>query len=277
MATYPIYTGLENVLEGFHSLYRDGYTFSLWNSSTGGAMSIILQYPYEDHEKGVKFFEENATALSQSGNCDMFYLKFHPPLKKNEYIDKKTAVISSTPIRINQLEEMEMSGITGNFSRTDPNGSFKMFEAVQAVKQLPQQIEQVLNDRFTAYDLRLKAIEESEMIDETPPGVMGQIGALLENPQIAQAVPLLIETAIGFIKSLLPKQPVMQENQISGTNPAPEASNVKEVDNDMLNLALDRLNDHCQLDTDLTLLADMAEKNPVMFKMMLQSLRSQKS
>ena len=82
----------------------------------------------------------------------------------------------------------------------------------------------------------------------------------------------LVNGAIGFLLKATNNSNFMPQ-QINGTADTLQAG---PVDENVLNNALDRLHKVCKIDTDLSLLADLAENNPAMFQMLLSNLRSNK-
>jgi hypothetical protein len=263
------YTGADDIQNAFETMYEDGYCYSVWASER----DIAFQFPYADHEKGRQYFNDNIAALDQSGNDDLFTLKFHPAVKNKEFVEKKTTVICSIPFRVKSLSGDIMNGVGEPNTAAHGIGTYKMFEAIEAIKSLPAK----MDERQAAFETRMLAMMEAEpepveQIDPIEKYVGMAIGALKE--------PNVMQNVAGILAMIFPgyKLPTMQQQQqpaISGTNETEIVDQQpKEVDIEKLDLALQRLAKHCELDNDLTRLADIAENNPQYFKMMLLSLRS---
>jgi hypothetical protein len=261
------YTGADDVISAFDSMYEPEYCYSVWATEN----DISYQFPFTDHEKGLQAFHDNINALDQAGNDDLFTVKFHPQLKKGEYINKKTTVVYAIPFRVKRLGEDIMNGVGEPNTSAHGIGTYKMFEAIEAIKSLPGK----MDERQTAFETRMLAMmevePEAEQVDPIEKYVGMAIGALKE--------PNVMQNVAGILAMIFPgyKLPVMQNQQqpvISGTNDTEVNEPVKEIDLERLDAALQRLAKHCRLDDDLTKLADIAETNPAYFKMMLMSLRA---
>lgn len=254
------YTGINDIMAYYEAIMQDeGYSYSVWHS----VKDIAFQYNGPDHEKGKEFLYNNLTAMDQAENDNLLYLKFHPPGVKG-YIDSKSKVICMSPVRVTELTALTAVGAV-----TETGGNFRMFEAIETLKQLPAAI----NDKLGAFEQRLQAMEDYEPEPEPDKveKVIGQISGLLENPMVQGLVNSVIGTLFKMTNSN--NNNVMQAHQINGTT-----DNVPQgpVSEEVLNNALDRLHKVCKIDTDLSLLADLAENNPAMFQMLLANLRSNK-
>lgn len=244
--------------------------------------------------KGRDFLDKNLTAMEQAGNDNLLYLKFHPEsaVKQGEYIDKKTKVVSMSPVRVVAVDAGYEPAVSSSrdviYQGNGRNDHIpaKLYDVLQSLgeKITP------LSEKITDIDTRLKHIEETEYVDDVPVTVVGQIGELLgKNPELGNAVisaiPGIISMITSTLQRFLPVQPAPVIPQaISGTNepPASQADNEPAVlppgvtvDEVVLNDALIRLAQKgMRIDTDLVLLANLAETNKTMFDMVLTQLRA---
>ena len=270
------YTGVNNIVDGYKAANADGkYYYSVWLSDSDIAFQCMLQ----DADKAEELLHNNLTALKQSGNTDLFYLKLHPTELADKkapykYIDRKTPVIGTIPFRVIDLEE---SGVAGQ-SFTPGTLGRSSTDILDAVRELPAKFKEQL-DPLEARILALEGEDDSEPEPEPGKKIMGYINGIASNPQLMSMIgqvlsylrPVANQVATGLNRiNGMTAQPQQQEQQ------QPGSAEVRELDNELINASLIRLNQHCELDTDLKLLADMAESNPGQFKMLLTMLRAQK-
>lgn len=249
------FTGKENIIDAFDSMNRgNNYFYSLWSTDR----DIALQWIDKDAEKGREFLIDNLSALEQADNNDLFFLKFHPTDIKG-FIDRKTPVISATPVRVCGIDSAER--ISGSSAPAPGGNDFRFFEAIQTIKQLPDQINTKLNE----FDQRLQAIESAEYVDDEPKDMFDKITGLINNPNMIGII-----QNIGSMLFAMPSQPKTSVAINGVTDPGSET---KKIDEDLLNQALIRLEKVCNIDIDLNLLANFAEENPKMFKGLLNQLR----
>lgn len=270
------YTGKDNILDAYDALNKDGeFSYSVWHSDK----DIAFQYVGNDREKARQMLEDNLEAMESAQNTDLLFLKFHPDPKGKGYIDRKTPVISTTPVRVTSLEDTDeaVSYEIGSTSR--PAGMpYAMWKAIGALENLPAAI----TTKLEAFDTRLKEIELMEIEEPEPVDpvqkAIGMVTGVLSNEVVMSA----LGQFLNFIKPQ--PAPVFNPLRVNGMSeqsnepeilPAPVPEAKPAIDEDKLNDALNRLYPHCVLDTDMQLLAKMAESNPVLFKSMLAMLRSQ--
>ena len=265
------YTGADDIRSAFNSLYKGDVCFSVWPNDR----VPLFQYTGDDHDMGIAFFEEHIMALEQAGNDELLFLRFHPMLKKGTWVDKKTTTISETPFRVTELEIGKVSGSAEPYSTGNAQVNFKMFEAIQVIKDLPEK----MADRQSAFEQKVMLLLEEGEDDHAPEPVQVDpvekymnmaIGALKE--------PNVMNNVIGLIKMFVPNYnpPFMRNTQpaINGVADTETDQPIHQVNIDKLDAALVRLQKHCCLDDDLTRLADIAENDPKQFKMLLNLLRS---
>lgn len=253
------YTGVSDIMAYYDAIMQDeGYSYSVWHS----VRDIAFQYNGADQGKGKEFLYNNLMAMEQAENDNLLYIKFHPPGVKG-FIDSKSKVVCMSPVRV-----AELTAITAVGAVTENGGNYRMFEAIESLKQLPGAISEKLN----GFELRLKEMEDRDFEPEPDKveKVIGQITGLLENPMIQG----LVNGVLGHLFKLAGNATPMQPQQINGTTD--NVAGEQPVNEAILNDALDRLHKVCKIDTDLSLLADMAESNPAMFQMLLSNLRNNK-
>jgi hypothetical protein len=280
MATTALHNGIDEVVEVFNDLYKDNCAYAVFDMGR----IILFQYTNDDIEEGRSLFERRMRKYAESGNSNLFVIKVFPMPRDGKYIEPNSRAISTTPVRLNELEVIEISDEPRSYATRQGsyNEHARIFDAAEALKGLPAQINERMDAKFSEFEIRLKAIEEAEP-EEEEESTIGQIGRLMENPAIMQVVPGLIAAVTELIQRFIPQKltPVtMAPKAVNGTD-APEVSQANAtqqtpIDEELLNKAVNRLALVCQVDTDLSALADFAEANPAMFEMMLANLRSQK-
>jgi hypothetical protein len=278
MATTALHSGLVETIEVFNDLYKDGCAYAIFDSSR----IILFQYTNDDIDEGRALFERRMTKYAESGNSNLFIIKIFPMPKDGKYIEPNSRAISTTPVRLNELEVLEIGEEPLDRRYTPRPGAAynehaRIFEAVETIKALPAQVNEKIDAKFSEFEIRLKAIEEGEP-DEEDNSTMGQIGRLMENPQIMQMIPGLIGAVTELITRFIPQKLNIMPKAVSGAAPEVSQENAiidTPVNEELLNQAVNRLHKVCQVDTDLNLLADFAETQPAMFQMMLANLRSQ--
>lgn len=254
-----MYTGSEAILTAFDSMSEDTPYYSVWIGK-----SIMASDNTGDIEKGRRKVEQMIIACEQSGNTEAITIKFHPGPDKQGFITDKTPVVSSMIVRACSIE-----GNADQLERlNNTQYSFMLNSITKAIddKILPLQ-EKIL-------------LLESGIEDDEDTGIIGSINKcapLLQNPVIMG----FVERIMGVI---MPSQtkPVMLSG-IPGTIPAEDNNNIQHVEPQLLtddqltklNDSLNKLAAHCDLVTDISLLAQLAENNPTMFKFLLQNLRTQ--
>lgn len=261
-----MYTGTSAILAGYQALSQTPY-YSVWMTSP---KEMLFQYNEDDKESGIEKLMELCAGGEANGNTDLLVIKFHGKKEKG-FITDKTPVIGSMPIRICEVGNTVQSGSTVSGNSGAQGMSYQMYEAINSLKQLPEMLKQ----QMAPIMLRLEALEAAEVEQED--GVPDTIGAVifhhLKDPQIANRVLDFISPVIRPGASLAVGS--VPNNQNTQLMPQHQERDISQVDNDKLNAALIRLHEHCILDQDIPLLADLAEKNPAMFQMALNIVRNQ--
>jgi len=270
----PTYIGVDAIMNAYDSINADcQYFYSVWHSQK----DIAFQYVGEDARKARQYLLDCLTAMAQANNDNLLYLKFHPLDKKTKYVNSRTDIIANTPICV--VEPDENSNAVGAVVERDRSSDtgYNAYKMRLMLEELPATLDKKIND---AIEARLLETEDGEDIEEIDPvqKTVGMITGLMSNPQIQG----LIGQVLAYLKPQTPSVRVnglnmneQQEQQVtekvSAETPTAE---IMPVNEDMMNEALARLHGHCRLDSDLLLLADMAESNPAQFKMLLTMLRS---
>jgi hypothetical protein len=254
------YTGVSDIMGAYDSFNEGGeYNYSVWLSKE----DIAFQSIEKDADKARELLKNCLTALEQAGNDDLFFIKFHPKDVKgaSPFIDRKTLCIGTVPVRVCSIGEGRESNYVNKASIGGiPNDLYGM------LRDLPATLDAKIN---AALDARLGELETEIEVDPIEKYV-GIINGIASNPQIMGVV--------GQILNYLKPQGMNMAPRINGTPKVEEQKEsneaVQEVNLEILNEALDRLSRVCRVDTDLLLLADMADSNPAMFNMLLTQLRS---
>lgn len=276
MAKRAMFTGADNVKAVFEQAYQPGYAYSLSYSERGDP---CFQYYEADIEKGKDQFDAYVENLNDAGNDDLLHLRFHPLPKGGEkFITKSSPVILVTPVRVCPIGSNPV--ISGVGEVRDNSTSWGLMKAISAIEKLPEQ--------QAAFEAKIMGIlEETEpepkpvKVDKNQQYLEMAIGALKE--------PNVIANIQGIIKMFFP-------NSKLGGAPLPAIAGVHEpkeitmpekaldpgmypIDNytneqlQSLNMSCAILSQHCQLDSDLKILADMAQTNPQQFNFLLSMLR----
>jgi hypothetical protein len=271
----PTYCGTDNIMAAYDSINGDcQYYYSVWHSQK----DIAFQYVGDDATKAREYLKSNLMAMEQAGNDNLLYLKFHPSDKKSKYIENKTTVLANTPICAVELEEGAIAGDRDNTAPRDRTGDagYQMYKTRMMLEDLPsildQKINVILDERLNAAHL---VDEDEEPEIEPVDKIVGIINGIAANPQIMG----LIGQVLNFLKPQLQPVRINGMNQQEATPPAEQntqpapAPEPQVVSEEILNEALNRLSQHCRVDTDLLLLADMADNDPAQFQFLLNMLR----
>lgn len=282
-AQKAMFTGFEAIMSGYDAMSKTPY-YSLWYNSR----DIAFSFNEDDEAKGRQQLVETLQAAEQNGVNDIMFIKFHPE-KDKKYITSKTPVVGAMAIRVVPLSAVDNSVTYQQIAPASQSisGTESMVRAAIALENLPQTIATQIGSVMKPIEDRLAALEGD---DHAEPDTFDKIAALLEKPGMVQLIGSIF-TGLGSKVSGLtqpppPQQPQRMSYQVAGIPPeqgstvqdqdlAAENGDVYIVDNDKVTSALERLNKVCFLDTDLSLLADLSEKNPALFNLVLQQLRAQ--
>lgn len=265
----PVFVGKSDILDGFTSMNPDGdYLYSVWY----GDKDIAFQCIQQGYDSQYKMLEDNLTRLESAGNTDVLQLKFHPG-ETDGYITLKTAVVSKFPFQVCAYQDIKV--ITGETGGARPAGlSLEAWEVLKSLKDLPATIDAKINERFA----QLEAEEiDDEPEESTAEKTIGIIKGITQDPEIMK----FIGQVVGYLKGAPAPQPArigmvepQPQQQATVADQAPQAPQRIEFSEDLMNESLNRLSFHCNVGTDLKLLADLAEQKPVYFNMLLNQLRS---
>jgi hypothetical protein len=262
--------GLDNIMSAYDLMSEGGDypCFSVWYNRDDKA----IQWNKADAEKGRDYLKGYFEILQDSGDNSMYYVKIHstPGIIYN----KKSDEICSFPVRANPFHQSEFDILPQGQTQVAGIGNGGRIQ--QLLEGLPGQ----LQEKFDAINLRIDELSAEEP-EEEKPDMLGRITGMLDHPTIGPAIG-------GFLTMVLPKLLAMIPGALTPT-PTPNMAmqpvingvndtNImtEEQKDELVNVALDRLEPYCDLASDLTLLANMAEKNPKMFEMLLSTLRAQK-
>lgn len=260
--------GLDNIMSAYDLMSEGGLypCFSVWYSRDDKA----VQWNKDDPEKGRDYLRGYFELLQDSGDNSMYYIKIHPVA--GCIYNRKSDDICSFPVRANPFHQSEFDIVPQNQMAGIGNGG----QITEALRALPGQ----LQEKFDAINTRIDELSAIDEIDDVKPDMLGRITGLLDHPNIGPAIGSVLTMILPKLLSMIPgaMSPVVSQNVamspvINGLNDEVMSDEQKD---DLLNIALDRLEPFCDLANDLTLLANMAEKNPKMFEMMLSTLRAQK-
>lgn len=249
-----LFTGHDNIMSGFETFIKKYPFYSL---SAGNTLLWQGGNTPEDYDELSNMIE----SAEMSGNTDILYIKFYD----SDIPKPITNKTPNTSTMICQAVAKQGRGDMGIGSVQDGRLPRELYMIVKAMEGIP--------DQFANINKRLNEMEAAEPEEVKDDSIIGKIGAFLETP-------------IGgmLLTRLLPGVPVpaIGNAKVSGTGD-PVAANIAEnVDTpaftedqvDQIDAIIDRLAVHCDVISDLGLLADLAEKQPQIFKMMLMQLRS---
>lgn len=283
-----MYFGTDNIMQAFDTLRPDGVPFySLWL----GTM-LIYQYNGNDEVKGREILEQTLMQAESQGNANTYSIKFHSQLDGG-YITNRTKNIGCLLVcAVDNTEDGEIvSGVTrpGDVPRSVYNMMKRIDEGMSATMEA-----------------RLKALEDNK--PEREPDMLDRISGILEKPEIANGLVQLLQPIIqrltgapapniqvaGTNRSHIAESSDMyrQRNDQPSHNNAVSAAaphiaqnsdvgqieerDLTDEENALIDGALNRLGEHCDIVKVLPLLADWAAANTNMFKMLLQQLEASK-
>lgn len=251
-----MYIGVDNIMAAFDDALQATPYYSIWLGN-----NLVAQNNTDDLAAGRERIETLLTAMAQSGNSDLVTIKFHPDLN-GSLITNKSPYVGMLLVRAISVGGTDGLNRVGSFNEgTMPYNAYKAMQ--DAMNIAVANAIAPLNEKIAAL--------EAQPVEEKPAGALGFVSELLANPAVIEA---LLARFLPAIAGTPPPNPYLQQPmQVAGTPAQPEAYTelqMVEVTNN-----LNRLSEHCDLLTDLKLLADMAENNPQMFKMLLTSLRAQ--
>ena len=288
------YTGVDNILNAYDSIgAEEGYVYSIWSNSN---RDLIFQCIVTDADAARHKLELFLKGMEAAGDTGLYMLKFHPDTK-GKFIDRKTTVISSSPIRAVDIGEVGEVVQIGNVPSVQNN--YKEWARERDLMALPDKISSVMDEKFNSFNDRIAALEK-EKENEGLAGIdryMPLINNALQNPHIGQAIGTLVAGVTSFMGNLVNKDNGMNSVAVNGVPDNGVTDNVvfdapvnnevinsseeifisptgRFVDTDVLDRAEFILNKYCELDRDLMKLAELAEKKPDMFKMLLSQLNN---
>lgn len=270
------YTGKEEIMDAYRAVIKshpDGFLYSVWVSQK----EIAFQCIDKDSAKAEQLLEGFLDSLDRAENDDLFILRFHP-IDTKGFVDRSSKIVSAVPVRVCEVGEAKaMTGTESGRYSTGSEMDYRMKKALELMEAMPGAIDKKIDDALQA---RIGDVEpyEPEAVPDPVERILGYINAVAANPAIMSGIGQIL----NFLKPGI--VPAPRINGMSDTEkqtapgdqmeiPGTEQTGIDEV---MLNDAIGRLHAHCRVDKDLSLLADLAEQNPMMFNMLLGQLRSKK-
>lgn len=256
--------GLNEIMTAYDGMSGGVPYYSVWHA---GTKNKFFQWNQDDPDEGRNFLYNNLSLIDGQGDTAMYFLVIHP--EEERIYTNKSPQICSMPIRVAEHSSYQKptEPLNGNVS-APANRSFmeeKLYAAIESLKDIPVKV----NEHITAFEIRIKALEEREVEPaEKEPSIMGQLGAVLNNPQLAPVIGQLLS---GVMARFMPVTPPMRSTALAGVAQNSDASSNDQ--DDLINNALDRLEKHCDLAKCLPKLADLADNDPAMFKMLLSQLK----
>ena len=195
---------------------------------------LLFQFNEADSVKGYEKLKEQLLAAEQNNNRDILKIKIHP-VKAKPYITDVTPHIATMYIRVCAWDSQQYSN---NLLQSNTIND-KVLETLNGINS------------------RLVALEEEEEIEEVETdqfskisGVIGTVSSLLEHPLIA-----------GIVSKFINMPNAQPAAAISGINNTYDSAVdlLRRVDPDFEN--------------DICKLAEIAEKKPLAFKLLIAELR----
>lgn len=280
-----MYTGVQNILGAFDSLRYNVPYFSIWCGR-----DMLFQCNTDDLDQGRAALVDILNAAEQSDNTDVLLIKFHPALKKG-YVTNTSEVVGTLPVRVVELEDglSTVSGLNPLNGTSVPNsGYFFLREATQALGEMKKStldIQQRIAALETGNDKETDWFDKISGILEKPgmPDLLGQIlSRFLPVPQPQPNI------AVGNVPASIAKKsdeisidPTSQNNSITAapaniatiSDTAGESEAFTPEEDQIINDCISRLSAHCDVVQSLVLLAEVADANPQMFKMVLNGIK----
>jgi hypothetical protein len=251
----PSKVGIDAVMEYWEDTAEGLPYWSIWWNSRQKAK----QFNKDDFE-GSKLLLENWLKLNNDpSDTTRHFVVIHP--KAETAYTAKSDQVESFPFRFNPAPERygEMGSVGGGMS----------WQMMQMFSKLERTIDEQKR--------QIADLEKPVVTD-----MMGQINGLLENPHIGPVLASVVAGVIGKFINIPQAYP--QARALAGVPGSPAASQETAITagtgetleqfQQRVNDALVRLQEHCNLADDLTLLANMADSNPSQFKMLLGMLRT---
>jgi hypothetical protein len=235
-------TGVDPVVKWYEDMAPpDAPYYSVW-----GGRQLIFSYSGLDLQGGVDILVLNLNMAVESKNSSVLTLRLHQELSKGMYVNDRTPYHSSlcfraVPVGDDALAIYNLSG----------------------AGMLGQ-----INER-------LKKLEGG-FSDDKPQGAMGFITGLLENPQVG---PLVAQAAIGAIMGLVNKfvPGIMPGAPGAAPPPSPPMPAIGSIqdgvhDFDWAMETMERVDP--DMEKHIIKLAELSEKNPDFFKMLISQLKA---
>lgn len=265
MSERPAICGLNEIVTAYEGMRGDSPYFSVWYNGREKA----FQYNGDDLDLGLDFLRNNGEAIERSGDTNLYYLRIHS-VSQPVYKNNADTVVCGMPIRFVATEGSGVASLSGvSVASKSQSMSYEMWEMLSASKQVPELLKQNA-------ELMQKVIDLENQ--KEPNDILGRITGFAEsNPHVI--APLFNQLG-KLIAGFMPVHNMMATTAMAGVSDQPgivndlpdNASNEDEVYWAKVDEALSALQQYCDISVYLPKLAIYAEKNPEMFKMLLNNL-----
>lgn len=254
-----MYTGVSAIMDAYDRNSQTPY-YSVWSGK-----DMIFSYNDDDSEQGRVYLMENLIASEQNEHSDILKIKFHPK-KEKLFITDKTPSIATLFVRVCDPNYMRNT----NLQPYNPQPNF----ALQSIMEKQNELMATLSNRLAL--LEEAQIEEEEESEEDD--TLGKIGTILNHPVIQTFISAILPTLIPSVKNTIQPQVagIKEEDEIQEMElyTEPKEVIIGDTNIDSIENSLKRLSKHTNtIEADLKALADMADNNPVQFKMFLSMLK----
>jgi hypothetical protein len=235
--------GVENLITWYENMadHMGSACYSIWSGK-----DLRFSYDGDSVEEGADLLRTNLEMASNLKNSSLMCIRLHKEVGGKGVVTNKTDYSASIHFRcVHQLEDAHAAS----------NLNYR--SALDGIRELKDQI--------------------AGLRDEKPKGWLGYLEPMLENPE-TQAV--LVGTVGNIISGILGKF-------LPGAGQAPQPAQVPQViaaqpammagvdDEDKLDQDLERLERHDKnIAQDLGKLADLADRDPKLFELLINQLRT---
>ena len=245
MAERPAKIGVEGLLNYWDESNEGVPYFSIWWNSREKATQFNGTDVEEARNKILRWLSVNDVP----GDTSLYYLRIQSEHEKA--YKWNSPIVESIPFRFNAPGQTQIAG-----------PDYGMIQAIAGIREDMAEHRRIIDEKLA---------ETTEPEIDATEKLWGKINGILENPNIGPVIGSVISSIVNKFLPPMTQQTQAPRVAINGVNTAaPDQENDKLQ---IINDALVRLQDHCDLAADLTLLADMADSNPTQFKWLLSMLR----
>lgn len=238
--------GVDQIISVWETM-NDGYPyFAVYYNRN----NKYFQYNKDDIEKAKEFLQTNLGVIEEAGDNTLYYLNIYSEPKPNY---PNSGMICSFPFRLNAYDG-EISGVAANaggFAKALTDAHAAQLKLVHEIAELKAQ-----NQPLDWFD---RAV------------------AILETPGAAQTLVPLLSPLLGSIMGIVNKiSGIVPQAAPVGGFPGIAGPNVADTEKEaLLDQALDRLEKHGDLLEMMTVLANVADKNPENFQVYFNMIKAQ--